>query len=135
MSASHLQRLRIVSNGFVELSELEPVVVSLGNLANNAGWLACDNGEAWNDHVWGNDGAIENTDIVLDNGKFVDNGVVANVDVRADTGGLDDGALANKNMVANAKGHVSEDTAADEGGRWGQIISSGQWAASASGSR
>lgn len=126
MSPSHWQRLRVVSNGFIKFSELEPVVVSLGNLANNAGGLACNNSEAWNNHVWGHDGAIENADIVLDNGKLINNGVVANVDVRTDAGGLDDGALANKDMVANAKGHVSEDTAVDERGRSGQVISSGQ---------
>lgn len=82
---------------------------TLGYLANDASRLPGHNAETGYDHVGRDNGAVEHADIVLDNGELVDDGVCANVYVGSDTRGLDDGTLANKDVVAHAEGHIGED--------------------------
>lgn len=99
--ASDRRRLRIISHRFVQLAKFELVKIALGNLAYDAGGLASDNSEAGYDHVGGHDGAIEDAHVVFDDCKLVDNDVVTDIDVGTDGGGLDNGAFADKNVVAN----------------------------------
>lgn len=107
-SRSDRRRLRIIPDGLVELPQLELIEIALGNLADNAGGLACNDGEAGNHHVRGHNGAVEDAHIVFDNGELVDDGIMTNVNVGADGGSLDDGALADKDVVADSQGHVGK---------------------------
>ncbi len=95
-ASSRRRRLRIVPDCLVEVAQLKGVVAALGNLANDAGGLTGDDAEAGDDHVGGNDGAVENAHVVLDDGKLADGDAGANVHMAADGGGLDDGAGADR---------------------------------------
>lgn len=75
-------------------------MAAFGHLADNSGWLAGNDAETWYDHVWGYNGAFEDTDVVFNDRKFANDDVLADVDVAADGCCLDDGALADKNVVA-----------------------------------
>lgn len=116
-SRSDRRRLRIVADGLVELPQLELVEIALRDLADDAGRLASDDCEAWDDHVGGHDCAIENAHVVFDYGKLIDDGVVTDVDVGADSGGLDDGALSDKDVIPDSQGHVGEGTFIHASGR------------------
>lgn len=102
-------RLRIVPNSLVHVAQLKVVQGALGQLADDPGRAAGDDGEARDDHGGRHDAAVEDLDVVLDNGELVDGAVAADGHVVADGGGLDDGVLADKDVVAQPEGHVGVD--------------------------
>lgn len=89
-------------------------MAALGGLADDASGLAGNDAEARNHHVGRDHGAVEHTNIVLDDGELVHDGVGANVNVGSDAGGLDNRALADKDVVAHAEGHVGKDAVASK---------------------
>ncbi len=109
------QGLGVVADGPVQVAQLKGLVPPLRDLSNEAGGLAGDYTEARDDHVGGHDGAVEDADVVLDDGELSDGDLCADVDVAADGGGLDDGGGADKDVVADAEGHVGEGAAAFQG--------------------
>ena len=109
--SSSRNRLGVISDGLVELPELELFLAALGDLADDPGRLARDDAEARYDHIGRDNGAVEDAHVVLDDGKLADDGFVPNVYVGADTRCLDDGVLPDEDVVAHAERHVGEDTA------------------------
>lgn len=105
---SDWQRLRVVSDGLVEVLQLKSLVSALGHLADDPGGLAGDDAEAGDDHVGGHDGAIENANVILDDGELADDDSSANMYVASDGGGLDHRPLANEDLVAQPEWKVSE---------------------------
>lgn len=99
-------RLRVVPNSFVKIAKLELVVASLGHLADDTSRLACDNAEARNDHVCGDDRAVKDADVVLDDGKLANHHLRADVNVAPDGGRLDNGTGADVHVVAHSKWHI-----------------------------
>lgn len=75
-------------------------MAALRNLAYNACGLASDDAEARYHHIRGHDGAVEDADVVFNDGELADDDVLADVDVASDGGGLDDGSFADKDVVA-----------------------------------
>jgi hypothetical protein len=105
-----LAALEIVPDCLVQLPHFEGLVVALRDLTNNTGRLASNNAEAGYDHVGRDDGVVEDPDVFLDDGELADDDVVADMDVGADGGGLDNGALADKDVFGEAHRQVMEGT-------------------------
>lgn len=84
---------------------------ALGHLADDASWLTSDNAEARYDHVGRYDGAIEDADVVLDDGKLADDDSRSDMDVAPDLGGLDDRSRANEDVVVHSQRHIGKDSA------------------------
>lgn len=77
-------------------------MATLWNLPHDAGRLARNNAEAWYHHIRRHDGAVEDPDVVFDDGKLADDDVCADVDVASDGGGLDDGSFTDEDVVAQS---------------------------------
>lgn len=75
-------------------------MAALGDLADDARGLASNDAEARYHHIRGHDGAVEDADVVFDDGELADDDVMADVDVASDCGGLDNGSFADKDVVA-----------------------------------
>lgn len=106
--SSRGRRLRIVAHSLVQVPKLKLVVSSLGNLSNNPRRLSSNNRKTRDDHIRRDHCAVEDLDIVLDNGKLANGAGLADLYVVPDGGGLDDGALADKDVVSHAQRHVGE---------------------------
>ena len=98
----------IVSDGLIEVLQLKGLVSALRHLADDPGGLADDDAEAGDDHVGGDNGAVEDADVILDNGELAHDDSGADVYMAADGGGLDDGALANEDLITQSEGKVGE---------------------------
>lgn len=70
------------------------------HLADNTTGLAGDDAEARYNHVGRYDGAVEDADVVLDNGELANYDVRADVYVASDRGGLDDGGFTDEYVIA-----------------------------------
>jgi len=105
----------VVADSLVQLSELKRLVTSFRDLADDARWLSRDNGEARHHHVWRHDGAVENPNVILDDGKLTHHHPRANMYVAPNRGGLNNGAETDKNVVADSERHVSKCTVHGEG--------------------
>lgn len=79
---------------------------ALWDLSDYSSWLPSNDGKAGNDHGRRHYRAVENFDVVLDDGQLVDHAIATNVHVVANCGSLNDGPLANKDVVAEAERHV-----------------------------
>lgn len=101
---SDRRSLYVVPNRLVEVPQLERLVATLGHLADDAGGPAGDNAETRNDHVRRDDGAIEDAGVVLDDGHLSDDDALPNMNMTADAGGLDNGALPNVDVVSHSQG-------------------------------
>ena len=98
----------IISDSLIHFPELESVVATLGDLADDAGGLPGDDAEAGDDHVGRHNGAVKDAAIILDDGKLTDSNPLADVHVVSYAGGLNDRALADEDVIAHPEGHVGE---------------------------
>lgn len=86
---------------------------TVGQLSHNARRLASHDGKARDDHVRRNNRAVQDLDVVLDDGKLVDDAAAADVDMVADACRLHHRPLADKDVVADPERHVGEDALVD----------------------
>lgn len=108
--SSRRRRLGVIPHRLVQIPQLECLDASLGDLANDPRRLTSDDAEAGNDHIRRHNRAVENFDVILDDGKLANDDLTANVDVVADLSSLDNGAGADKDVVAETEGHEGEDS-------------------------
>lgn len=78
-------------------------MTTLGHLTDDPRRSASNNAKARDDHVWGDDGTVQDAGVVFDNGHFSDDDVLSNVDMASDTCGLNDGAWTNVDMVPHSQ--------------------------------
>lgn len=83
-------------------------MAAFGNLANDTRRPASDDGKARDDHGRRHYGAVEDLDVVLDDGELAYRAALADVHMVSDACGLHDGALPDKHMIAHAQRHVGE---------------------------
>ena len=100
--------LWVVSDRLVQIAQLEGLVAALWDFSNQACRLSCNNAEARYHHIWGHDGAVEDANVILDDGKLADGDLGADVDVAPDGGSLHDRQGADEDVVADAEGHVGK---------------------------
>lgn len=122
----------VVTNRFIQVSQLELFMRTIRQFAYNTPRLASDNGEARNDHVRGNNRPVQDLGVVLDNGKLVDHAAFPNVHMVAYARSLHHCSLSNKDVVANPQRHVCKDALVDTTGRPKQHVT-GQKAISTDG--
>jgi hypothetical protein len=88
-------------------------VSTLGYLANDAGRLASDDAEARYDHVGRYYRPFQDSDVVLDDSELANHDVFGDVHVISDGGCLDNGTLADEDVVTDTERHVGECTEMD----------------------
>lgn len=89
---------------------------TIRQLTHHTARLARHNGKAGDDHVRGDNRPIQDLDIVLDDGKLVDDAPAPDGHVVADARGLHDGALPDEDVVPDPQRHVREDALVDPAG-------------------
>lgn len=70
---------------------------------DDAARLASDDAEARDDHISGYDGAVEDADVVFNDGELADNDALADMYVASDGGGLDYGTFTDENVIAQSE--------------------------------
>jgi hypothetical protein len=80
------------------------------DFTDNSGRLSGNDAEARYDHIGGYDSTVEDSDVVLDNGKIAHDDILANVHMIADSSCLDDGPFADKDVVAEPEWKVCKGT-------------------------
>lgn len=107
--SSGRRRLRIISHRLVKIPQLERLDATLRDLANDTRRLTSNDAEAGDDHIRRDNRAVEDFNIILDDGKLANDDLTTDMDVVADLSSLDDGTGADEDMVAEAEGHEGED--------------------------
>lgn len=82
---------------------------TIRQLSHNATRLASHDRKARNDHVRRDNCAVQDFDVVLDNGKLVDDAPIPNVHMIPDTRRLHHGALPDEDVVPDSQRHIRED--------------------------
>lgn len=109
--------MRIVANRLIEVSQLKLFVRTIRQLSHNATRLASHYRKARNDHVGRDNRAVQDLDVVLDNGKLVDDAAIPDVHVIPDARRLHHGVLPDEDVVSDSQRHVREDALVDAPGR------------------
>jgi len=120
--------LWVIADYLVEFAQLKRLVAVFWQLANDSGRLLGDDAEARDDHIRGDDGTVQNLDVLFNDGKVAGH---ANVDVAPNRGRLDDGAGADKNVVIYSQGGTREGAglapATDQGGKCSWVSTRPLW--------
>lgn len=109
--------LWVVTDRFIQVSQLEFFMRAIRQFSYNTPWLASDDGEARNDHVGGNNRPVQDLDVVLDDGKLVDYAALSNVHMIAYTRSLHHRFLSDIDVIADPQRHIRKDALVDTTGR------------------